>query len=122
MSVLVDPVAVAEKVLKHPRGWSKTSVFEIKAMAGYILYREEGPDPEQAQPVFVADGLHMIPMRPAELDAERVPQLIAEIDRTFDALESARFSARESAARAAHKRALKALSDHYAMEPKHAKR
>lgn len=108
----VDPVAVAEKVLATPRGWSQTSVFEIKAMAGYILFQEDcASDPDQPVPTFVADGAAV-----GEVDPEAVRRLIAEIARAFDAFESARFSARERAARSAFKRALKALSQHFGEE------
>lgn len=112
-SELIDPVAVAHKVLATSRGWSKTSVFEIKAMAGYIIYQDEdAADPEAATPVFEGEDRRALD----GLDAIRVPKLIAEIKRTFHELETARFSARESACRHAYRQALNALSDHFSME------
>lgn len=41
MRVLIDPVAVAQKVLATPNGWSRASVFDIKALAGYCIYLDE---------------------------------------------------------------------------------
>tara|TARA_A100001391_G_scaffold50885_1_gene30979 strand:- start:48244 stop:48615 length:372 start_codon:yes stop_codon:yes gene_type:complete len=117
MSVLIDPVAVAEKVLATDRGWSRTSVFEIKAMAGYILYCEERDnDPEQPQPLFEADGLHMVPMAPSDARAVHIRKLVEDVQSAFTALESARFSARERACASEFERALKALSNAFGTE------
>ena len=123
MQVLIDPVAVAEKVLATPNGWSRASVFEIKALAGYCIFLEEREaNPGEPVPIFTADGQHMAAWRPSDAHIQRGLRAVDEVKKSFHALESARFSARERAAQKAFDEALDVLSNHLQTEITHVER
>lgn len=89
----IDVLAVARRVLGSTRNWSTVSVFELRAMAGFIDRYFSDPFTRGDQ----VDDIEIAMRVKAALDAHK-------------ALESARFSARESGARQDFERALKAIS------------
>ncbi|AEQ50778.1 hypothetical protein KKY_739 [Pelagibacterium halotolerans B2] len=73
-------------------------------------------------PIFTADGQHLTAWRPSDAVIQARIEAVETVKTTFRALESARFSARERAARDAFEKALDRLSNHLQTEITHVER
>lgn len=128
----IDPFEIAERVMaERPSDWGLT-VSELQALAQAVILRKPvEEDDGDAAPVAVAtpEPTPPAPAPPASVPAPPAPQLpakpvipppVAGVLKAFRNLESARFSARERAERAAFERALNTLSSHFKTETNHA--
>lgn len=134
----IDPFEIAERIMAdRPSDWGLT-ISELQALAQAVILRkpieEDDGDPAPAETVETAapeaaPPAPAPPAPPAPTPAPAAPQLpakpvipapVAGVLKAFRNLESARFSARERAERAAFERALNTLSSHFKTETNHA--
>lgn len=111
----LDPFEVAERIISEPSPEWRLTLPEIQALAQAVILRRPPAEEDEPQPARPASP----PAPPAPVSADRAAgRLIDGIHEAWWALESARFSARELAARMAFERSLNALSDHFNHDPK----
>lgn len=121
----LDPFDIAERIMTEPAADWGLTLPEIQALAQAVILRrppaeEAAPAPASVPAVMPAPQPAPLPDAPQPTAKAAVPPSVAGVIKAFRALESARFSARERAERAAFERALTTLSSHFKLESNHA--